>query len=93
MLFFVVKVIAVSIAVSLFAAWMKLIPRYQRRKDAFLMQLINTGILTLVLTVLFTFGIYLSWLITFGLILAILLSSVWLTNKIAGGRNKSPEAR
>ena len=82
MFYFVIEVIAASIAVSLLSMWLKLIPRYQKRKYAILMQVFNTGLLTIVLTLLFTFGIYPSWFVTAGLILLILLGSIWLTNNI-----------
>jgi len=81
---FVLERIAVSIAVSLVSEWLGIIPKYEKRRNAFLLQLINTGILTIVLTFLIAFEIYLSWLLAFGLILGIFLLSVWMANKILG---------
>lgn len=93
MLLFIFEIIAVSIAASLVSRWLGLIPRYEKRRNAVLMQLINTGFLTIVLTFLFAFEIYLSWLLAFGLILGVLLLSVWMTNRIAGEPAKKDPAR
>lgn len=79
MFYFVLEVIGVSMLVSLFATWIKLIPRYPKRRYAFIQQLINTGFLTILLTFLCLFGIYPSWLLLFGLILFILWWSIRIT--------------
>ncbi len=82
MLYFLLEVIGVSILVSIFATWIKLIPRYPRKKYNLIQQLTNTGLLTAVLTLLFSFEIYPSWLLLFVIILLILWLSVRLTNNL-----------
>ena len=80
MFYFSLEVIGVSILVSLFATWIKLVPRYPKRKYNFLQQTLNTGILSVLLTVLFSFEIYPSWTILFAAILFV----VWVSVKITG---------
>ena len=82
MLYFLLEVIGVSLLVSIFATWIKLIPRYPRKKYSLIQQLANTGLLTVVLTLLFAFEIYPSWLFLFAIVLLILWISVRLTNKL-----------
>jgi ABC-type Mn2+/Zn2+ transport system permease subunit len=82
MLMFFLEVIAVSIAVSLFASWANVIPRYLQRKYSLIQQALNTTILTGILTVLFVFEIYPSWIFMFGLILLVLWISVRTTKFI-----------
>ena len=82
MFYFLLEVIGVSILVSLFAAWIKLIPRYPKRRYLLLQQLLNTLLLTVILTIVFIFGIYPSWVVLFIVILLILWLSVRLTNNI-----------
>jgi len=91
MFYFFVEVIGVSILVSLFANWIKLVPRYPKWKYALLQQLINTGILTILLTIFFAFRVYPSWGILFILIVVILWWSVRLTNNIVPKEGKLPE--
>ncbi len=80
MFYFVLEVIGVSILVSLFATWIRLIPRYHKRRHVLIQQLINTGLLTVILTLLTFFGIYPSWLLLFAMILFVLWLSVQITN-------------
>jgi integral membrane sensor domain MASE1 len=82
MLYFFLEVIGVSLLVSIFATWIKLIPRYPRKKYSLIQQLANTGLLTVVLTLLFSFEIYLSWFFLFAIILLILWLSVRITNNL-----------
>ena len=82
MLYFLLEVIGVSLLVSIFATWIKLIPRYPRKKYSLIQQLANTGLLTVVLTLLFSFEIYPSWFLLFGIILLILWLSVRITNNL-----------
>ncbi len=89
MFLLVIEIIVVSILVNIFAIWIKLIPRYPKRKYAFLQQLINTGILTVALTILIVFDIYLSWLLLFVLVLFILWWSVRITNDFVRKRGES----
>ncbi len=95
MFYFLLEVIGVSILVSLFATWIKLIPRYPKRKYAFIQQLINAGFLTILLTFIGLFGIYPSWFLLFVLILFILWWSVRITGAIVrkGGEStiESPD--
>ena len=89
MFLFVLKVVIVSILVSLFSTWIRLIPHYQRRRHFFIQQLINTGLLSIILTLLTFFGIYPSWLLLFGMVLFVLWWSVQITNDIVKKREDS----
>ena len=89
MFYFFLEVIGVSILVSIFATWIKLIPRYPRKKYSLIQQLANTGLLTVVLTLLFSFEIYPSWLLLFVIILIILWLSVRFTNNLVQTRRNS----
>ena len=82
MFYFLLEVVGVSILVSVFTTWIKLIPRYPKKKYNLIQQLANTGLLTAVLTLLFSLEIYPSWLLLFAIILLILWLSVRLTNII-----------
>ena len=82
MFYFFLEIIGVSILVSAFATWIKLIPHYPKKKFNLIQQLANTGILTVVLTLLFSLEVYPSWVILFAIILLILWLSVRLTNNI-----------
>lgn len=85
MIFYILKVIIVSIIVSAFAYGLNLIPRFREWKQALLMQSLNSALLTAVLTIVFIFGIYPSWFITFILIGCSLLVSARLTESIFAG--------
>jgi hypothetical protein len=76
MILLLVEIIAASIAVSLIAAWMKLIPRYRSRKISFFMNLINTGILTVFWTGLFILDITPSWIILVLIIFVVQVFSI-----------------
>lgn len=80
MFYFVLEVIGASILVSIFATWIKLIPRYPKKKYSLLQQLANTALLTVFLTLIASFGVYPSWFLLFAIILLILWLSVQLTN-------------
>ena len=90
MFYFALEVIGVSILVSFFATWIKLIPRYSKRKYNLLQQTLNTGILSLLLTALFTFEIYPSWTILFAAILFVLWASVKITGTIVSKGTEPP---
>ena len=90
MFYFVLEVIIVSILVSLFATWFKLIPRYPKKRYNLIQELVNTVLLTIVLTLLIILGVYPSWLILFPIILFILWLSVRLTNNIVQRTGESP---
>jgi len=82
-LYFVLEVVAASIVASLLASWIKLIPRYPKKRYFFIQQLANTALLTLVLTLLSLFRIALPWPLLVLVILAILWLSVRLTTSLA----------
>ncbi len=82
MLAFIVELVAVSILVSLGARWAEIVPRYPKLRYAILMQSLNAGLLTIVLTVLLTMEIYPTWILLFALILSILWLSVQVTNQL-----------
>jgi len=88
MFYIVLEVIGVSILVSLFATWIKLIPHYPKRKYAIIQQLINSGFLTIMLTFISLFEIYPSWLLLFAIILFILWWSVQITSAIVRKREE-----
>jgi hypothetical protein len=87
--YFIVEVVAASILVSVFATWIKLIPRYPKRKYALIQQAANTGFLTVLLILLFSLDIYPSWPLLFAIILFIVWLSVRLTNNIVQKRGES----
>ena len=96
MFFYVIEVIGVSILVSLFAGWIKLIPLYPKKKYYLLQVLLNTAMLTLFLTIIFTLEIYPGWIVLFIVILVITWLSIRLTNNIVlksttPGREKKVE--
>jgi uncharacterized membrane protein YfcA len=80
MFYFLIEVIGVSILVSFFATWIKLVPRYPQKKYNLIQQLLNTALMTILLSILFSLHIYPHWIILFVIILLILCLSVWLTN-------------
>ncbi len=82
MVWFVVKVVLVSIVASLLARWADLIPRYPKLRYAILFQVLNSGLLTLVLTALITAGIYPSWVVLLVLILVVAWCAVLCTSFI-----------
>ena len=82
MLYFVLEVIAVSILVSAFATWIKLVPRYAKWRYYLIQQAINTGILTILLSPFCSFKIYPSWMLLFVLILLVLWLSVRITKNV-----------
>ena len=91
MFYFVIEWIVVSIAISILSSWLDWIPRYPQRKYALLQNVLNTGFLTIILTVLLIFDIYPSWFVVSGLILLILYLSVQITNRAAGTKESKKE--
>ena len=83
MFYFVVEVIIVSIFVSAFATWIKLIPRYPKKKYYLMRGFAHSALLTVFIILVFSLGVYPSWILTFAIILLILWLSVRLTNNIA----------
>ena len=82
MFLFLIEVIIVSILVSIFASWIGLIPAYPKLKYRLMQQLCNTAVLTVILSLMFSFGIYPSWVVLFLVILFILWISVRTTSFI-----------
>jgi len=78
MLYFVLEVIGVSILVSIFAAWIRLIPHYPKRKYRLIQQLANTAMMTVLIMLLSSLGIYPSW----GLLFAVILFVVWISVRL-----------
>ena len=87
---FLLEVVGVSIVVSFFATWIKLIPRYPSWKYTLIQQLTNIGLQTLINTLMFYFGIYPSWLLLFAMILFLVWLSVRFTNNIVRKRGTPP---
>ena len=83
MFFFVIQVVVVSIILSIISYWIKVIPHYPKRRHAFLVQVFNTGFLTIMFTIVGIYDAYPSWYLLFGLMLLFLLLSVRITNSIA----------
>ena len=85
---FTLEVVVVSIIASLLATWIRLVPRYPKRSQMFIQQLINTVLLTIALIVIEVFGIYPSWIVLLVMIIAVIWLSVQIANKVvyqAGG--------
>lgn len=82
MFIFIIEVVVISILVSSFATWITLVPRYPKMKYAILQQMINAGLMIVLLTLFTSFEIYPSWLPLFGIILFVLWLSVRITNNI-----------
>ena len=80
---FIIEVIIVSILVSIFASWTRMIPRYPKRKHRFIQQTANSLLLTVLITLVVSLEIYPSWILLFVIILFILWISIQFTNGIA----------
>ena len=78
---YVLKIVLISIGVSLFATWIKLIPRYPNWKYRLIREGSNTGILTVLLTVMVSFQIEVPWVLLFGIMLGILGLSVLIADR------------
>ena len=85
----VLKLVIISILVSIFAAWIKLIPRYSSWKYSFIQQVTNAVLQTAFMTLLFTFDLSSSWPVLFVLILLILWASVRFTDEFVRRNEKS----
>ena len=83
--------IAVSIVVSILSAWLKIIPTYAKRIHKILVHVVDTALLTVILTFLLLSGIYPHWTVVFVLIFMTLTVSVWFTNRIAGRKSTPAE--
>ena len=81
--FFVIQVVVVSIVLSILSYWIKFIPHYAKRRHAILVQVLNTGFLTVMFSIVAIYDAYPSWYLLFGLMLFFLLLSVRITNAIA----------
>ncbi len=85
----VLKLVVISILVSIFAAWIKLIPKYPNWKYSFIQQLTNAVLQTVFMTLLFTFNLSSSWPVLFVVILVILWASVLFTNAMVRRNEKA----
>ena len=88
MFYTVLQLVIISILVSIFASWIKLIPRYPRWKYSFIQQLTNAVLQTVFMTLLFSFNLSSSWPVLFAVILLILWASVLFTNRLVRGNEK-----
>ena len=93
MISFVFQVIIVSILVSLFATWIRLIPKYSSKRGRLYVHLIDNALLVVFLSILLILEIRLSLILMFIAILVILWISIRITNVIEEGRSplKAPE--
>jgi steroid 5-alpha reductase family enzyme len=82
MFLFVAKVVLVSIAVSLLARWANLIPRYPKLRYRVLFQVLNSGLLTVLLSLLITAGFNPPWTLLLVLLVVVLWGAVLCTNYI-----------
>ncbi len=89
MFYFVVEVIIVSIFVSAFATWIKLMPRYPKKKYHLIRGFAHSALLTVFMILVFSLGVYPSWILTFAIILLILWLSVRFTNNIVQNARES----
>lgn len=89
MLGFVIQVVVVSIVVSILSHRFGLIPRYPERRYTRLVPVLNTGILTILLTLVLLFDLHPSWTILFALVFLPLVASVWFTNYLLRRRRSS----
>jgi len=91
MVAFVVEVIAVSIVVSAISYALRLVPRYPKRIFGVLQQVLNTGLLTLLLTYLIVNEIEPGWVVMGSMVFLCLIVSIIVINFIAKSRaNNSP---
>jgi len=91
MVAFVVEVIAVSIVVSAISYALRLVPRYPKRIFGVLQQVLNTGLLTLLLTYLIVNEIEPGWVVMGSMVFLCLIVSIIVINFIAKSRvNHSP---
>jgi hypothetical protein len=90
MIWFVFEVILLSIVVSAISYALRLIPRYAKRSHRILQQVMNTGLLTIVFTFLFVFGVEPGWVVTGSMIFLSLIVSIITTNFVARNRGSNP---
>jgi membrane-bound metal-dependent hydrolase YbcI (DUF457 family) len=90
MFWLVIEVIIASIAVSLIARALKLIPRYDRLVHRILLQVLNGGVLTIVLTFLFVYGVRPGWVEMGSMVFLSLIASIVVTNLVAHKRGSNP---
>lgn len=90
MIALVIKVILVSIVVSALSYAFRLTPRYPKRIYRILVQILNTGLLTLLLTYLFVNAIEPGWFVLGSLVFLTLIVSIITTNFIARNRGSNP---
>lgn len=89
MLGFVIQVVVVSLVVSILMYKFGLIPRYPERRYTRLVPILNTGILTVLLTLVLLLDLHPSWTVLFALVFLPLVASVWFTNYLLRRRGAS----
>jgi hypothetical protein len=82
MIEYIIELVILSILVSLFANWVKLIPRYPKKRYRVIQEIANAGLMSLFLIVLFNVDVHPSWIILFFMILFILWVSVKFTDNL-----------
>ena len=93
MLGFIIEWVMVSIAVSILATWIGFIPRYPQWRQALTLQLINTLLLTVLLSVLLLSKLHPSGVLLFVAMLAVLWLSVRLTGRVFESRASAAASR
>jgi len=90
MVVFVIEVILASIAVSVISHALHLTPKYPKRFHRILQQVLNTGVLTILLTYLVVNDIEPGLVVTGSMIFAVLIGSIITTNLVAHKRGPNP---
>jgi cell division protein FtsW (lipid II flippase) len=83
---YIIELVILSIFVSLFAKWVKLIPRYPKKRYAIIQEAANAILMTIFLTILFNIDMRPSWIILFIMILFVLWVSVKFTDNLVKRR-------
>ncbi len=87
---FVIEVILASIVVSVISYALRLTPKYPKRIHRILQQVLNTGLLTVLLTYLIVNNIEPGLVVTGSMIFLVLIASIVATNFIARKRGPNP---
>jgi hypothetical protein len=80
--YFIFQVIVVSIVASTLLYALKIVPRKRKWKYALIMELANSVLLTIILSIFIAFDIYPAWFTLFGLVFLTLLISIQITNRV-----------
>ncbi|HTS88725.1 MAG TPA: hypothetical protein VMG41_09560 [Gemmatimonadales bacterium] len=90
---FIIEWVMVSIAVSILATWIGFVPRYPKWGQTLTLQLINTLLLTMLLSTLLVSRLHPSGVLLFVAMLAVLWLSVRLTGRLFGSRASTAASR